>query len=73
MKQPNLAALKRYPEPVPDLYQDETLAMVYVGDVYSLVALGDTVSEEAKPTIEELDVDQRRADEDNDALLPFVR
>jgi hypothetical protein len=65
---------KRTSEPVADLYQDETMAMVYVGDVYSLVAQQGATGEEApsttaEPKAEKLD----ESNEDNDALRPYVR
>jgi hypothetical protein len=51
-------------EDATDLYQDETLAMVYVGDVYSLVVQsGTTLAVEPN----------READDDGDTLLPFIR
>jgi hypothetical protein len=65
MKQPHSTALKYAAEPVVDLYQDETMAMVYVGDVYSLVVQSGTVG--AEPRSEAGD------DSDNDTLLPFIR
>jgi hypothetical protein len=63
MKQLHSAALKHPAEPAIDLYQDETMAMVYVGDVYSLVAQSGTVDVEPRTD----------AGDDNDTLLPFIR
>jgi len=61
------------PEPDADTYMDETMAMVYVGDVYSLVAQ-EAVSSE--PTVTPVPAKTQKHDEqgdDNDALLPFIR
>ena len=68
MKQPYVTMSKPTQEPVVDLYQDEIQAMVYVGDVYSLVAQQGVVG--AEPRVDEPPFDQS---DDNDSLLPFIR
>ncbi|HKQ30455.1 MAG TPA: hypothetical protein VJS66_04135 [Burkholderiales bacterium] len=77
MKQPRSTKLKHSPEPTGDLYQDETQAMVYVGDVYSLVAqggvAGGTAPEAGESNIEKPNAEQSNDDGNNDALLPFIR
>lgn len=63
-------AKRQAPEANP--YWDETMAMVYVGDVYSLVAQHGAVAEAAKAEIE--DQGEKPAPHDNrDVLWPFVR
>jgi len=72
MKQPYATMSKSTPEPVMDLYQDEIQAMVYVGDVYSLVAQQGVVG--AEPRIDDVPLEQPGDSiDDNDSLLPFIR
>ena len=60
-------------EPEADPYMDEAMAMVYVGDVYSLVAQDGMTSEvKAKPA-ENKTPKQEPPQDDNDALWPFIR
>ncbi|GEM_PF-2690631 len=58
--------------PVADPYADETMAMVYVGDVYSLVAQEGSV---AKPAADKDNVNGSMAAQDDrdDALWPLIR
>ncbi len=58
------------PAPDPDLYTDETMAMVYVGDVYSLVVQEGSVPESVKPKSEDPKHD---APEEDDTLWPLIR
>ena len=62
-------------EPEVDPYMDEAMAMVYVGDVYSLVAQ-DGVTSEAKVKAKPADEKTLKTDppqDDNDALWPLIR
>jgi FMN-dependent NADH-azoreductase len=59
-------------EPEADPYLDETMAMVYVGDVYSLVAQQGSVAEPAKEKIKDK-AEKPAPQDDRDALWPFVR
>ena len=57
-------AARRSPEALADLYQDETLAMVYVGDVYSLVAQSGLVDDATSKIA---------SSDDHGTLWPFIR
>jgi hypothetical protein len=64
---------KAGPEPEADPFMDEAMAMVYVGDVYSLVAQeGATTEAKSKPAVSKNQTRDELQD-DNDALLPFIR
>jgi hypothetical protein len=62
-------------EPEADPYMDEAMAMVYVGDVYSLVAQDGMASEiKAKPAEDKIQKqEQPQPRDDNDALWPLIR
>jgi hypothetical protein len=47
-----------------DLYQDETMAMVYVGDVYSLVVQSGSLRDGTSASSNR---------DDDDTVLPFIR
>jgi hypothetical protein len=47
-----------------DLYQDETMAMIYVGDVYSLVAQDSARNTESQ---------SMDCSDGDDTILPFIR
>ncbi len=66
MKHPR-SAVRQAPEADPYI-EDETMAMVYVGDGYSLVAQEGSVVEPAKEKVE-------KPDElpDDDSLWPLIR
>jgi hypothetical protein len=51
---------------------DEAMAMVYVGDVYSLVAQEGSGVQTAKPA-PATTRQREEPQEDNDTLLPFIR
>jgi hypothetical protein len=62
-------------EPDADPYMDEAMAMVYVGDVYSLVAQ-DGATGEVEAKVKAADKPTTTRDEpegDNDALWPLIR
>ena len=63
--------------PEADSYLDETMAMVYVGDVYSLVAQHGSVPEPVKEKLKDKDNGTSEGpcapQDDHDALWPFIR
>jgi len=56
------------PVPEADSYADETMAMVYVGDVYSLVVQEGSVVKPAKAKVE-----KRNEPKEDDSLWPLIR
>jgi hypothetical protein len=60
-------------EPKADPFMDEAMAMVYVGDVYSLVAQeGVSGPAETKPAEKKVEKKTKPQD-DQDALWPYIR
>ncbi len=66
MKRSNATVCQK---PVVDPYMDEAMAMVYVGDVYSLVVQEGTPAVEAEKKAEKTTESQ----DDSDVLWPFIR
>lgn len=71
MKQ-SRSEVRNPPEPETDPFMDEAMAMVYVGDVYSLVAQEGSGVQTAKPA-PATTRQREEPQEDNDTLLPFIR
>lgn len=63
------------PEPASDPFMDETMAMVYVGDVYSLVAQEAVPGEATAKTSPATDKAKKHdaPGDDHDAVWPFIR
>lgn len=60
-------------EPEVDPFMDEAMAMVYVGDVYSLVAQEAVVVEEKTKPAPGKAPKHEMPPEENDAVWPFIR